>query len=131
MFLARNQRYDGPLANTIAAGLGAVGFDKRWVRGRKVLLKPNLVEPAALRRRSSPIRAWLWPRPRCFAAGAPKWVGEAPGNVRDTEMALVESGMSEALGGEKLPFLDLNYDEFRQVPNAGGCNAKHFTFPPR
>jgi len=28
VFLARNQRYDGPLADTIIAGLTAVGFDR-------------------------------------------------------------------------------------------------------
>ena len=52
--------------------------------------------------------------------GAEVTVGEGPGHVRDTEMALVESGMDEALRDEKLRFVDLNYSEFRNVPNAGG-----------
>ncbi len=131
VFLARNQRYDGPLADTIAAGLVAVGFDERWVRGRKVLLKPNLVEPAAAAPQIITHPSVVVAAAEVFRRwGAEVVVGEAPGNVRDTEMALVESGMSEALRGEKLPFLDLNYDEFRQVPNAGGCSALgHFTFP--
>lgn len=131
VFLARNQRYDGPLAATITAGLRAVGFDAAWVRGRKVLLKPNLVEPMA----SAP---QITTHPSVVAAAADvfrRWgaevsVGEAPGNVRDTEMALVESGMSDALRGEKLPFHDLNYDEFKEVPNAGRCSAlQRFTLP--
>ncbi len=36
-------------------------------------------------------------------------VGEAPGHVRDTEMALVESGVADALDSLQLPFSDLNY----------------------
>jgi uncharacterized protein (DUF362 family) len=45
-------------------------------------------------------------------------------------MALVESGMDAALSGEKLRFVDLNYSEFRKVPNAGGLSAlAGFTFP--
>ena len=72
VFLARNQRYNGPLAETIAAGLDAVGFDKDWVRGRRVLLKPNLVEPTRPRRKSRRIPPSCSPRPRFFAAGAPR-----------------------------------------------------------
>ncbi|MEN6451989.1 MAG: DUF362 domain-containing protein [Thermoguttaceae bacterium] len=131
VFLAKNQRYDGPLAETIAKGLRAVGFDWHWVRGRKVLLKPNLVEPLA----AAP-QVITHPNVVLAAAdvfrrwGAKVSVGEAPGNVRDTEMALAESGMGEALRGEKLPFSDLNYDEFRQTPNVGRCSRlTHFTFP--
>jgi uncharacterized protein (DUF362 family) len=38
-------------------------------------------------------------------------VGEAPGHVRDTEMALVESSLGAALDADKIPFADLNYEE--------------------
>jgi uncharacterized protein (DUF362 family) len=131
VFLARNQRYDGPLAETIAAGLSAVGFDRGWVRGRKVVLKPNLVEP----NRAAP---QIITHPSVVLAAAEvfrRWgakvsVGEAPGHVRDTELALDESGLGEALRGDKLPFDDFNYSEFRTVRNAGGTSAiREFTFP--
>ena len=45
VFIARNQRYDGPLAQTIRDGLIATGFDGTALAGKTVLLKPNLVEP--------------------------------------------------------------------------------------
>ena len=131
VFLANNQRYDGPLVETITEGLAAVGFDATWVRGRKVLLKPNMVEPT----RASP---QISTNPNVVLAAAEvfrRWgaevtVGEAPGHVRDTEMALCESGMAEALVDGKLPFADLNYSEFCDVRNAGGCcRLKAFTFP--
>src|SRR5215471_12126644 len=45
VFVARNQKYDGPLRRTIEDGLIATGLDPVHFRGKKVLLKPNLVEP--------------------------------------------------------------------------------------
>src|SRR5437762_8269325 len=48
VFIACNQRYDGPLAQSIRDGLSAIGFDFAWLRGKRVLLKPNLVEPSRL-----------------------------------------------------------------------------------
>jgi uncharacterized protein (DUF362 family) len=131
VFLARGQRYDGPLSQTVRDGLIAVGFDPSWVRGRRVLLKPNLVEP----NRQSP---HLTTHPSVVLAVAEVFlgwdaqvtVGEAPGHVRDTEMALVESGLEEALRGERLRFADLNYEETGTVPNAGHTSRlTQFRFP--
>ena len=45
VFVARSQRYDGPLEQTIRDGLLASGIDAGAVRGKRVLLKPNMVEP--------------------------------------------------------------------------------------
>ena len=131
VFLARNQRYDGPLAETIAAGLEAVGFDRDWVRGRKVLLKPNLVEPTLAAPQISTNPNVVLAAAEVFRRwGAEVAVGEGPGHVRDTEMALVESGMNAVLRDEKLRFVDFNYSEFRDVRNAGGLSAlESFTFP--
>ncbi len=120
VFLARRQRYDGPLAATIRDGLVATGLDRQWVRGRRVLLKPNLVEPA----RDAPHRTT---HPAIVAAaaevflgwGAEVAVGEGPGHLRDTEMAIVESGLHDVLRAERLRFEDLNYSEVRSTANRG------------
>ena len=45
VFLARNQRYDGSLVPTIRDGLLACGLQPRQFQGKRVLLKPNMVEP--------------------------------------------------------------------------------------
>ena len=83
VFLAGAQQYDvAALQATIAAGLAAVGFDLSSLRGRKVLLKPNLVEP----RREAP---HMTTHPAVIVAvaevfrqhGAAVRVGEAPGHV--------------------------------------------------
>jgi uncharacterized protein (DUF362 family) len=131
VFLAKNQRYDGPLVETIAAGLEAVGFDKAWVRGRKVLLKPNLVEPTLAAPQITTHPSVIRAAADVFLRwGAEVKVGEAPGHIRDTEMALVESGVGEAIRDDKLRFVDLNYSDFRETPNAGGLSTlRGFTFP--
>jgi len=120
VFIADNQKYDGPLAKTITDGLAATGVDVDKYRGKRVLLKPNLVEPM----RGSP---QMTTHPAmvvaCFEvfknAGAIVSIGEAPGHMRDTEAALVESRLAEALIEAKLDFADLNYQESRFVANAG------------
>jgi uncharacterized protein (DUF362 family) len=131
VFLARNQRYDGSLAQTIRDGLEAVGFDSAWVRGRRVLLKPNLVEPARQSPQMTTHPAMILAAAEVFRGwGAEVVVGEAPAHVRDTEMVLVESGVDELLAAEKIEFADLNYSEVRAVPNAGGaCKLTEFFFP--
>jgi uncharacterized protein (DUF362 family) len=62
--------------------------------------------------------------------GAEVVVGEAPGHVRDTEMALVESGLQEGLDAEKIEFADLNYSQVQSVPNRGRTSRlESFLFP--
>src|SRR5687767_12886220 len=45
VFVAKNQRYDGDLARTIRDGLVATGLQPAGLAGKRVLLKPNMVEP--------------------------------------------------------------------------------------
>lgn len=131
VFIARGQRYDGSLVRTIEDGLSAAGVELAQLRGRRVLLKPNLVEPM----RTAP-HMTTHPAVVLAAAevlrrhGAEVTVGEAPGHVRDTELALVESGMQDALARVDLPFADLNYAPVLQVPNRGHVSdLPHFYFP--
>lgn len=131
VFLAKDQRYDGPLVRTIEDGLDAVGFNREWVRGKRVLLKPNLVEPDRSAPQMTTHPAMVLAAAEVFRKlGAEVSVGEGPGHVRDTEMALFESGMDEAISGERLPFVDLNYSDVRCVRNGGGLSKlKEFSFP--
>jgi uncharacterized protein (DUF362 family) len=129
--VARNQKYDASLVTTIREGLVAAGFDPSGVRGKRVLLKPNLVEPT----KKSP---HLTTHPAVVAAAAEVFlgweanvtVGEGPGHVRDTEMALVEGGLQETLDNLQLPFADLNYEDVAWSPNRGrACRLDGFYFP--
>src|SRR5687768_7307109 len=98
VFVARNQRYDGPLAATIRDGLLAAGAKPQEFHGRRVLLKPNMVEPSRAVPHMTTHPAVIVAAAEVFLGwGAEVCVGEAPGHVRDTEMALEESGVGEAL----------------------------------
>lgn len=131
VFIAANQRYEGDLVRPIRDGLIATGIDPKEVAGKRVLLKPNLVEPtrdiphmtthpAVILAAAEVFRGW----------GATVTVGEGPGHIRDTDMALVESGVAEALDSGKLPFADLNYDDIAAAPNGGrACKLTSFHFP--
>lgn len=120
VFLAKNQRYDGSLTKTIRDGLLAVGFDGSRLAGKRVLLKPNLVEPSRRIPHMTTHPAVIVATAEVFRGwGAMVTVGEGPGHVRDTEMALIESGVGEALRDGGLRFADLNYERVKWKPNRG------------
>jgi uncharacterized protein (DUF362 family) len=132
VFVASNQRYDASLVTTIRDGLLASGIDPKGMHDKRVLLKPNLVEPY----KKSP---HLTTNPFVVAAaaevflgwGARVIVGEGPGHVRDTEMALAEGGMQEILDNLHLPFADLNYEDVAWVANRGRASRLDGFFFPR
>lgn len=120
VFVARNQRYTGTLVQTIRDGLLATGVDSQWLAGRRVLLKPNLVEPRRDRPQMTTHPAMIVATAEVFRGwGATVTVGEAPGHVRDTEMALIESGVGQALADGGLEFADLNYEQSAWRTNRG------------
>jgi len=51
--------------------------------------------------------------------GATVSIGEAPGHVRDTEMALIESGIASAVADTRVRFADMNYEAVSWAPNRG------------
>jgi uncharacterized protein (DUF362 family) len=91
------------------------------IRGRTVLLKPNLVEY----RPGEPINT----DPRFVAAlieafaslgAADVIVGEGPGHRRDTDYLLAASGLGEVIRDTGVRFVDLNLDTTRLQPIPGG-----------
>ena len=130
-FVARGQRYDGPLEQTIRDGLLATGFHPEQVSGKRVLLKPNLVEPTRKAPQMTTHPAMIAAAATVFRGwGARVIVGEGPGHVRDTELALDESGMYDALDAASVEFADLNYEEVGWIANAGRASKlPGFWFP--
>ena len=131
VFVARSQSYDRGLVKTIEDGLAAVGVDLQRLYGKNVLLKPNMVEPT----RESP---HMTTHPAVVQAAmevfmrhnARVYVGEAPGHVRDSTMALEESRIQDALDDMKIEFSDLNYEDVVRTRNRGRfCELKEFYFP--
>jgi uncharacterized protein (DUF362 family) len=132
VFVARHQRYDGPLETTVRDGLIATGLVPAELRGKRVLLKPNLVEPSRLVPHMTTHPAVIVAVAEAFRRwGAIVSVGEGPGHVRDTEMALLESGLQQALDSAALPFVDLNYEDVAWVKNRGHASPLDGFFFPR
>ena len=120
VFIAKNQSYAGDLKRSIQDGLFACGFVPDSIRGKRVLLKPNMVEPVRESPHMTTHPAVILATAEIFRAwGAIVTVGEAPGHLRDTDLALEESGVGDALDVAKLPFADLNYQEVQWIANAG------------
>ena len=131
VFIAKNQQYAASLTGTIRDGLIACGFSADSIRGKRVLLKPNLVEPTRECPHMTTHPQMIVAAAEVFRAwGATVTVGEGPGHLRDTDMALVESGVADVLDSMGLPFADLNYEEVSWVKN-GGRTSKlaGFYFP--
>jgi uncharacterized protein (DUF362 family) len=131
-FIARSQRYDGALAQTIREGLAACGLARRDFEGRRVLLKPNLVEPSRRVPHMTTHPAVIVAAAEVFAGwGATVAVGEAPGHIRDTQFALEESGVRAALGDGGFRFADLNYEEVAWRRNRGRFSSLDGLYFPR
>ena len=101
--------YSDALETLLLAALRDFGLN---VRGRNVLLKPNLVEHLP----GAPVNT----NPKLIGAAATCFlrlgasrvvVGEGPGHERDTEMVVTETGLEQELGDRKIAFVDLNRDE--------------------
>ena len=121
VFIGKAPNYQADLSRLVQDGLSTLGIGQSDVRGKRILLKPNLVETA-------PGQTHINTNPAVVLAVAEALrrldareviVAEGQGHRRDSWLVLDESGMGEALGQAGLTFVDLNHDEFVAVPNAG------------
>jgi uncharacterized protein (DUF362 family) len=106
--------YSIDLADVIARGISELGFD---VRGRSVLLKPNLIEyePGHLINTNPLVAAGA--ATAFLRAGATDIViAEGPGHRRDMEYLLGATGFADQLKDLRVRFVDLNHDDVRPVP---------------
>jgi uncharacterized protein (DUF362 family) len=106
--------YDDDLVDLVSRGLGLLDVD---VRGRRVLLKPNMVEYE----RASAINT----DPRLVGAAGESFlqagareviVAEGPGHRRDIEYLVSSTGLADHLRDLRLRFADLNGDDVRVTP---------------
>ncbi len=112
--------YGADLAGTISRGLDLL---RPAVRGRRVLLKPNLIEyePGAVINTDPAVIGGAIEAFR--RAGASEVVvAEGPGHHRDTEYLISASGLSDHLRDLRARFVDLNLDDVRKI-----ALRSHFT----
>jgi len=105
--------YDGPLEDIILRGLREFTLP---VQGKRVVLKPNLVE-------YDPGRV-INTHPAVIASAAEAFrrlgarqvvVAEGPGHRGDHELLLTASGLHAVLRDRQIQYVDLNHDDVRRV----------------
>jgi uncharacterized protein (DUF362 family) len=122
------ESYTQDLSDILGRGLKLFHLD---VRGKTVLLKPNLVDYISgnhINTHPALVLAAI----ECFwrLGAAEVIVGEGPGHQRDTELVLSESGTADALRQQRVRFVDLNRDELAEKPLlATYTGLKHLWFP--
>ena len=131
-FIHKVSSYQDDITSAILSGFRELGVRREEITGKRILLKPNLVEtyagashinthPLVVR---GAIEAFLK-----MGAGS-IIVAEGPGHCRDSLLVLEESGMGEVLHVEGIPFVDLNYAECYQSKNIARISKlPAFSFP--
>src|SRR3989454_12413292 len=107
--ILRTDQYSDKLDEIVYEGLRLFNLN---VRGKSVLLKPNIVEyipGKPVNTDTHVIGAAAEAFLRLDAASVT--VGEGPGHHRDTRLLLYETGLSDQLAQRKIAFVDLNRDE--------------------
>jgi len=131
-FVAKVDHYRQNIAETIKRGIRELGVAPEELTGKRILLKPNLVETAsgAAHINTHPlvirgaIEAFLG------LGAASVAVAEGPGHRRDSLAVYEESGLADVLTEDRIPFHDLNYMNGYQLSNAGRQSSlRTLTFP--
>lgn len=121
-FIGKADNYSADLAGILLAGLRELGVTGQEMRGKRVLLKPNLVEVLAgaehINTHPLLVRAAAEAFLRMGAGSVT--VAEGQGHVRDSLLVLEESGLAAMLHEDRIPFVDLNNDSFFETANLGG-----------
>lgn len=132
VFIAGIANYTDDIPSVMLSGMKELGVKPAEIKGKRVLLKPNLVEvikgsshinthPLVI---GGAIEAFL----RLGASSI--IVGEGQGHVRDSYYVLEESGLANVLYDDRIPFIDLNNDSLFTLPNNGQYSClKKLSFP--
>ncbi len=133
VFVASVPSYDSSIESSIRRGLTELGIGRHGVRGKSVLLKPNLVEPSVTAPHIN-----THPDVVCAAAevfrsldASKVIVAEGQGHCRDTDWVLEQSGLDRKLKEARLPFVDLNVDDVFAIKNKLGRTSLNKLWLPQ
>lgn len=115
--ILRAPGYSADLADLMFRGVRECGLD---VRGKRVLLKPNLVEFSSRTAINTDVAVMAAAVEVFERLGAVVTVGEGPGHRRDTTALAEEAGYRRAIPRFDERFVDLNLDDTARVANFTG-----------
>ena len=131
-FIAKVPNYRADIAGVIISGFKALGVSPEEIRGKRILLKPNLVEtePGAIHINTHPAVVYGAAQAFLQLGAGQVIVAEGPGHCRDTLLLLEESGLAQVLADDRIPFVDLNYDQGYSTKNISRYSSlTNLTFP--
>jgi uncharacterized protein (DUF362 family) len=123
-FIASLTDYGTDIRQPILRGFKELGITSAEINGKRVLLKPNLVEPhlgiSHINTHPLVVRAAV---EAFLHLGAAKvLVAEGAGHQRDSLLVLEESGLADVLYEDRIPFIDLNTGPVIMVKNSCGLS---------
>ncbi|OGR37634.1 MAG: hypothetical protein A2051_03110 [Desulfovibrionales bacterium GWA2_65_9] len=118
VFVARAASYAVDLRQPMLDALNVLGLAGH-LRGKKVVLKPNLVEPHAGAEHINTHPEVVRAAAQAFLSlgAASVTVAEGAGHIRDPHEVLEASGLGDVLRQERLRFVDLNTAPFATLAN--------------
>lgn len=131
-FIASVSGYDQDIRKVILSGFRELGISAEGIKGKIILLKPNLVKPQKhldhicthpLVIRGA-IEAFL------SLGAAEVFVAEASGHGRDSFIDLEESGLADILYEDRIPFVDLNESSVLKAKNQGQKSQLEYLYFP-
>jgi len=129
--IARANGYDDNLVDVLERQFKSFR-DKVPLSGKRVVLKPNLVEyhkDKVINTNPLVVAAVI---ELCRREGAAEvTVAEGPGHWRNVEYLVSASGLGDVLRHYKVPFVDLNHDEPVKTPNLGRLTGLEFLYISR
>jgi uncharacterized protein (DUF362 family) len=133
VFIASASSYDSAIDRSIRYGLRELGINRDWVRGKSVLLKPNLVEPSIAAPHINTHPDVVCAAAEVFRSLDAKEivVAEGPGHCRDTDWVLEQSGFRQKLEASGIPFIDLNVDDVFSAKNKLGRTSLRELWLPK
>ena len=131
-FVAKVDHYQLDIADVITRGIRELGVSPEDLKGKRILLKPNLVETASGAPHINTHPLVLRGAVEAFLnlGASMVMVAEGPGHRRDTLAVYEESGLADVLTEDRIPFHDLNYITGYELSNAGRQSSmRTLTFP--
>lgn len=129
--IAKAADYDADLADVLQRQFASFR-EKVKLEGKRVVLKPNLVEwhrDKVINTHPNVVAAVI---ELCKREGAAEViVAEGPGHWRNVEYLVKQSGLGDVLRHFKVPFTDLNHDEPVKKDNLGRLTGLEYLFMSR
>ncbi|MFC2164258.1 DUF362 domain-containing protein [Acidobacteriota bacterium] len=131
-FIASVRNYQENLHQILLRGFKEIGVTKEAISGKRILLKPNLVEPhlGSAHINTHPMVVLAAAEAFAELGASSVVVGEGAGHYRDFYWVLEESGYTDILVKEGIKHIDLNTDAVTAVTNQGdSTQLRAFLFP--